>query len=180
MDNGNIPFKDELKDKYTDINELFSSYEKIKSNSKSIYIKKNIKEINGIDLNVLSREDCKILTVIIFNNYHKTNIFINDKNKIMVSKRGLREMMQKIYEYGSERKYLKEHLLIISRLGEIIENATLISQSKEIKQRTNINHWNYYFDGVIIGRKKFMVIFDVRSLKDGQNQFRVLRIKEKS
>lgn len=74
---------------------------------------------------------------------------------------------------------MKEHLLVFSDLGDIIENATLVNQTKETKNRENINYWNYYFDGLEINNELYYLEFDVRSMENGENQYRVQRLEKK-
>lgn len=61
-------------------------------------------------------------------------------------------------------------------MGKIIENAILVSQAKERKNRDDLLYWNYYLDNLIINGRKYFLEFDVRSMEDGYNQFRVQRI----
>lgn len=75
-------------------------------------------------------------------------------------------------------KDLKEHLQVFSDLGDIIEHATLVNQTRETKNRENINSWNYYFDGLNIDGELYHLEFDVRSLHNGQNQYRVQRLQK--
>lgn len=77
-------------------------------------------------------------------------------------------------------KFIKNNnLKVFSDLGDIIENATLVNQTKETKNRSNINSWNYYFDGLNINNELYHLEFDVRSLDTGENQYRVQRLQKK-
>lgn len=67
----------------------------------------------------------------IFGNHHNTNTFINDGNKIIVSNYDIKGSINKINNNILQRKYLKEHLLIISDLGDIIEKSNLVNQTLE-------------------------------------------------
>ena len=114
----------------------------------------------------------------IFKKYNSKSIFENDGNKITVSKSGINESIEKIFNNKIQRNLLKEHLQVFSDLGDIIEHATLVNQTKEAKNRSNINSWNYYFDGLNINNELYHLEFDVRSLDTGENQYRVQRLEK--
>ena len=88
------------------------------------------------------------------------------------------KVQKKIFNSGNQRKLLKEHLLVFSILGNIIENATLINQCREVKNRNNINFWNYYFEVIIIDNHIYNLEFDIRLLENGENQYIVQRLEK--
>lgn len=77
------------------------------------------------------------------------NTFENKGNKILVTNSGIEESINKIFNSSEQKSLLNQHLKVFSDLGDIIEHATL-----------------YDFE------------FDVRSMNDGTNQYRVQRLKE--
>lgn len=111
----------------------------------------------------------------IFKEFNAKTVFLNDGNKIIVSKSGINESVEKIYSNKEQRNLMKEHLYVFSVLGSVIEHATLVNQTRE---RKNIYSWNYYFDGLIINGDLYHIEFDVRSLHNGQNQYRVQRLQK--
>lgn len=123
-------------------------------------------------------KEIKELAYSIFKKYNSKSIFENDGNKKTVSKSGINESIEKIFNNKIQRNLLKEHLQVFSDLGDIIENATLVNQTKEAKNRSNINSWNYYFDGLNINNELYHLEFDVRSLDTGENQYRVQRLEK--
>lgn len=74
--------------------------------------------------------------------------------------------------------YIKEHLLIFTKLGDIIESAKLINQTYENKNRNKYILWNYYFNGLIINNTIYNIEVDVVSRYDGENHYRIQRIKK--
>lgn len=172
----NIPINKKIFNKYKSVREIFDS-EKIVYKNK-IKLNKKIIELKKYNLTKLSLKDLKKLANFIFNKYNISNEFINNDSIIIVSKSGINESVEKIYFNNRQRKLLKEHLQIFSVLGNIIENATLVNQIKEVKNRNDIYYWNYYIDGLIINNKEYKMEFDVRSMQDGQNQYRIQRIEK--
>lgn len=140
---GNIPINQDLLNKYSTAREIFDN----ESNNfdGKVNVKNNIQELNNIDVFSLKPKEIKELAYSIFKKYNSKSIFENNGNKITVSKSGISESIEKIINSKVQRNLLKEHLQVFSDLGDIIENATLVNQTKETKNRSNINSWNYYF-----------------------------------
>ena len=174
---GNIPINKDLLNKYNSVKEIFNN----ESNNYdgNVKVKNDIIELHGVDIDNLSSNETKKYAKEIFKKYNSTNVFINNNNKITVTLGGIEESINKIFASKTQRNLLKEHLLVFSDLGDIIEHATLVNQNREIKDRNNINLWNYYFDGLTINDKKYSLEFDVRSMQDGTNQYRVQRLEQK-
>ena len=170
-----IPLNKELLNKYFSKEEIF---DKEKINAK-IIISNNIIELNNIDLKKLKIEELKRLAIKIFNNYHFDNSFINDGNTIKVFATGIRESIEKVFYSRYQREYLREHLVVFSKLGKIIESSKLISQVIEKKNRKNYIHWNYYLNGLIINENKYAIEIEVVSLDSGFNQFHLERLQLK-
>ena len=170
---GNIPINNKLLNKYITTDEIFK-YEKNYEINIIINDVELIKEINICELSI---EEIKKKANEIFNKYHYDKIFINNNNHILVSKNGINESIQKIYFNRKQRELLLEHLLVFSSLGKIIEEAKLVNQAKERKNRKKYNSWNYYIDGLIINNKKYLLEFEVASLDSGENQYRIQRLK---
>lgn len=175
---GNISLDNKLLNKYESVSSIFNNADKMLKKNKKIKIY-NIFELNNLDLSIMKAERIKKLANKIFNTYHSINIFINGNNKILVSKNGLNESVQKIYNARVQRDLLKEHLIIFANLGIIIENSILISQTLERKGRTEILYWNYYLDSLYINDKLYILEFEVRSMNNGQNQYRIQRLELK-
>lgn len=174
---GNVPINQELLNKYANVKEIF---ENERSNyDGNVKINNEIVELNNFDINKINIGDLKKLANDIFIKYNQKNTFENAGNKIVVNKSGINESIEKIYNNRTQRSLIKEHLQVFSDLGDIIENATLVNQTRETKNRKNINYWNYYFDGLEINNELYYLEFDVRSMENGENQYRVQRLEKK-
>lgn len=174
---GNIPIDQKLLNKYASAKEIFDN--EVDNFDGKVNIKTNIQELNNVDVSSLKSKEAKELAYEIFKKYNSKSIFENNGNKITVSKSGINESVEKIFNNKKQRNLLKEHLQVFSDLGDIIEHATLVNQTRETKNRENINSWNYYFDGLNINGDLYHLEFDVRSLHNGQNQYRVQRLQKK-
>lgn len=175
---GNIPIKEELYQKYPDYKSIFNG----ERNNYDGNIEVN-EDISGIldNYDLSNMKSAKEAAINVFNTFHKNNIFTNDGNKIEVSKDGVRESIQKIFESEKQRNLIKEHMQVFSDLGDIIEHADLVGQASNTKpeERPGVNSWNYYFDGLNINGKKYSLEFEVRSMDNGNNQYRVQRLEPK-
>lgn len=78
-----------------------------------------------------------------------------------------------------QRNYIKEHLIVFANLNLVIENAILVNQVLEHKSRSDIFYWNYYVTYISIANNLYVVEFEVRSMLDGQNQYRIQRLEIK-
>ena len=123
------------------------------------------------------KEIKKIAFDLFLKNNLKSN-YINDNYEIKISKTGIDESIEKIFNSKYQRELLDIHLLVFLNLGNIISKAKLVNQAKELKIRSNINYWNYYFIKLIINKKVYYLEFDVRSMDSGENQYRVQRLKK--
>ena len=175
---GNIPINENLLNKYSNVKDIFDN-ESSNFDGK-VEVKSNIPELDNVDISSLNSKDAKALAYEIFNKYNSKSTLTNNGNKITVSKSGINESVEKIFASANQRKLLAEHFKVFSDLGDIIENATLVNQTRETKNRKYINSWNYYFDGLVIDNVKYDLEFDVRSLDSGENQYRVQRLQEKT
>lgn len=172
----NIPIKKELLNKYTTVEEIYAKEkEKIKRNILIL----DIDELYNKEIENLKINEIKKLAYIIFCNYHDKKCFFNDNNMILVNRSGIDESIQKIYHNRKQRYLIKEHLRIYSKLGKIIENTKLINQVYEKKGRVKYNSWNYYLDGVVIDEKEYLLEFEVCSLNNGENHYRIQRLELK-
>lgn len=174
---GNIPINQELLNKYANVKEIFTNERN--NYDGNVKINNDIVELSNFDINKINIGDLKKLANDIFIKYNQKNTFENAGNKIVVNKSGINESIEKIYNNRTQRSLMKEHLQVFSDLGDIIENATLVNQTKETKNRENINYWNYYFDGLEINNELYYLEFDVRSMENGENQYRVQRLEKK-
>lgn len=172
---GNIPINDKLLNKYYLIKNLF---ENEIVNNYEIKIDYSSKKILNIDPSNIKIEEIKRLACEIFSKNHQDNMFFNDNNKILVSKSGINESIEKICNNYNQRELLKEHLKVFSKLGEIIEHAKLVNQVPERKGRKKYVSWHYYIDGIIIDKEKYLLQFEVVSLDSGENHYRVQRIEK--
>lgn len=170
-----IPIDNKILNKYPSVKETFNKNKYFKNNLEATKVH-SIK-LNNLNLKEIKIENFKKLCNYIFNKYHTINYFYNNDNKIFVSKAGINESVQKIFNNREQREYIKEHLLVFANLGIIIENAYLVNQTLEHKKRDNILHWNYYLCKIQIKNKMYIIEFDVRSMKNGLNQYRIQRIE---
>ena len=174
---GNIPIDLNLLNKYKNFEEIFT-YESNNYNDNIKIWNTSIKELEEIDINTLTSNNTKNLAKKIFKNYNLKNIFNNKNNFILVSNNGIEESINKIFNSSKQRNLLKEHLLVFSELGNIINHIKLVSQSNENKNRDEIFYWNYYFDNLEINGIKYSLEIEVRSMHDGTNQYRVQRLEK--
>lgn len=177
---GNIPINEELYKKYSNVEEIFNG-ERNNYNGE-VKISNNIPELSDIDFSNITPKDSshfKDIAIEIFHKYNSNTIFTNNNNKIEVSNDGIKKSIDTIFKSKEQLNLLKEHLQVFSDLGDIIEHATLVNQDSEIKGRESINLWSYYFDGLNINGKNYNLEFDVRSMENGKNQYRVQRLELK-
>lgn len=173
---GNIPINQELLNKYNNVSEMINK--NINKYDGKVDVESSIAELNNIDLNSMSQNELSNLATNIFEKYNSSNTFINDGNKIMVTRSGIKESINKILYNKNQKKYLKEHLQVFSDLGDIIESATLASQTTEGKSRENNKIWNYYLNGLNINDNNYLFEFDVVSRQNGENHYRVQRLEK--
>lgn len=174
----NIKVNKKFLNKYKNTKELLiteSNKAKKRFNNK-ITINKNIVEINEIELAKLTLTQLKRKSIEIFRNNHLSFVFQNDNNNIIVNNEDIKESIKKILGDKRQKEYLMEHLKVFSKLGDVIKNGKLVSESMEQKARQNYNSWHYYVVNLIIGKKKFLLEFDVVSRGDGENHYRVQRL----
>lgn len=157
------------------ITELNKSKAQKRFNNK-ITINNNIVEIDEKELLKLTLTQLKKISIEIFRNNHKSNTFQNDDNNIMINNEDIKESIKKILGDKRQKEYLIEHLKVFSKLGDVIKYGKLVSESMEQKARQNYNSWLYYVENIIIGKKKFLLEFDVVSRNDGENHYRIQRL----
>lgn len=179
---GNIPINNKLLNKYANAKEMMTS--EINNYDGKVEIKdaSQIEELKNIDISTLNQTSIYHLATDIFDKYNNTNQFNNNGNKIIVSHADIKESIKNIYN-ENQIKYLKEHLQAFSDLGDIIESATLSSQSLENKKNMQSTHqhnniWSYYLNGLKINGESYLFEFDVVSRDDGENHYRVQRIQK--
>lgn len=168
---GNIPINKELLNRYKNVNDIFLN----ENDNYDVLI--GIKNINITTKNKNATEFYHT-ALNIFKENHNTNIFFNDGNEIRVSNQDIKESINKIFNDRLQNQYLTEHLQVFSDLGDIIEKSKLVNQTFEGKNRTKYNTWNYYFKGLNIGGETFDFEFDVVSRLDGENHYRLQRLKK--
>lgn len=163
---GNIPINQELLNRYANIKEIFTNE---KNNyDGNIDVSNTINELESVDVANMTKTEIYHKAVEIFNNYHNTYEFINDNNKIIVSNTDIKESINKINNNSLQKKYLTEHLLIFSDLGDIIEKSNLVNQTFEKKNRENNKIWRYYLNGLNINNNNYLFEFDVISKENGK------------
>ena len=179
---GNIPIYKELLNKYNNVNELMNT--EINNYDGKVHVKdvSQINELKNVNLANMDQTSIYHLATNIFDKYNNTNTFENDGNKIVVSHTDIKESINNIYN-GNQKKYLKEHLQVFSDLGDIIESATLSSQSIEAKKEIQKSHrgnkvWSYYLNGLKINSDTYLFEFDVVSRENGENHYRVQRMQK--
>ncbi len=173
---GNIPINQELLNKYKNTNEMFS--DSINNYNGEVNIKDNLSELQNISVEDMKIGEVKKLAKEIFQKYNKSNAFYNNDNKILVNKTGIDESITKIFESRQQRELLKEHMLVFSDLGDIIEHSKLVNQAPETKGRKKYNSWNYYYDGLKIGNNSYNFEFEVVSMSNGENHYRVQKLEK--
>lgn len=157
------------------ITELNKSKAQKRFNNK-ITINNNIVEIDEKELLKLTLTQLKKISIEIFRNNHESNTFQNGGNNIMINNEDIKESIKKILGDKRQKEYLIEHLKVFSKLGDVIKYGKLVSESMEQKARQNYNSWHYYVENIIIGKKKFLLEFDVVSRNDGENHYRIQRL----
>ena len=169
---GNIPIDKNKLNKYKSVREIFDN----EQDSDEIVID-DIMIFNKNDIDIMKIADIKLLGKLLFENYCKIKCFYNKDNKILVNKTGIDESITKIFESREQRILLYEHLVIISNLKLIIEKSKLVNQCLEIKGRNKYNHWNYYICKLKINNNSYLFEFEVVSMKNGENHYRVQNLK---
>lgn len=174
---GNIPINQELLNKYPNVKEIFKNE---KNNyDGNIDISNNLNELNNLNIEKMTNTEIYHKAVEIFSNHHNTNIFVNNGNRIIVSNSDIKESIHKINNNSLQKKYLKEHLLVFSDLGDIIEKSSLVNQTLENKDRKGNKVWSYYLNGLKINGNNYLFEFDVISKENGENHYRVQRLEKK-
>ena len=173
---GNIPIDHNLFEKYDNVTNLMSK--EINNIFDVLTIKNNISELSDIENNRISDTQLYHFAVAIFKKYNNSNIFFNDGNKIIVSNGDIKESVNKILHNLNQRKYLKEHLQVFSCMSKIITSAILVSQTIERKNRNNNYVWNYYVKAIKVNNIIYLLQFDVISRSNGENHYRVQRLKK--
>ena len=173
---GNIPINQELLNKYKSTNEMFR--DSINNYNGEVNVKDNLFELQNVSVENMKIGEVKKLAKEIFQKYNKSNTFYNSNNKILVNKTGIDESITKIFESRQQRELLKEHLLVFSDLGDIIEHAKLVNQVPEAKGRNKYNSWNYYYDGLKINNELYNFEFEVVSMANGENHYRVQKLEK--
>ena len=173
---GNIPINQELLNRYKSMNEIFN--DSSNNYNGKVNVKNSVVELQNISIEKMKIGEVKKLAKEIFQKYNKSNTFYNDNNKILVNKTGIDESITKVFESRQQRALLKEHLLVFSDLGDIIEHSKLVNQVPEIKGREKYNSWNYYYDGLKIGNSLYNFEFEVVSMSNGENHYRVQKLEK--
>ena len=173
---GNIPINQELLNKYKSTTEMFN--DSINNYNGEVNVKDNLSELQNVSVENMKIGEVKKIAKEIFQKYNKSNTFYNSGNKILVNKTGIDESITKIFESRQQRELLKEHLLVFSDLGDIIEHSKLVNQVPETKGREKYNSWNYYYDGLKIGNNSYNFEFEVVSMSNGENHYRVQKLEK--
>lgn len=168
---GNININNELFDKYSNVDEIFL-------NENNNYC--GLVDVDLIDIDLKGKNATEIyhIAVELFKSNHNQNVFINNGNQIKVTNQDIKESINKIFNDRLQNKFLKEHLLVISNLGYVIEKSRLVNQTIENKNRSKYNTWNYYFCDLKVNSDLFGFEFDVVSRIDGENHYRIQRLKK--
>lgn len=143
--------------------------------TKCIIVDSIPEEITLLNLDNISITSAKNIANTIFLNYNTNNI-LNDNNTILISKTGINESVEKIYNNRTQRKLFKEHLIIIANLKFLLNKAKLVNQAYEKKSRANIKMWNYYFLLVKFNNCKYKILIDVRCMQNGELQYGVQKL----
>lgn len=173
---GNIPIKKDLLNKYENTKEIFEKENYALYSKLNINVDSNI--LDGININNITDNEAKYIAKKLFHTYHYNNKFVNDDKEILVFNSGINESITKVKTNLEQKQYLLEHFIVFANLGYIIEHAKLVNQTLENKGRTKYKIWNYYFDRLIISKKEYLLEFDVVSMENGENHYRVQKLKK--
>jgi hypothetical protein len=173
---GNIPINQELLNKYKGTTDMFNDANN--NYNGEVDIKITISELQSVSIEDMKIGEVKKLAKTIYVQYNSSKYFYNDGNKILVNNTGIDESISKIFESRKQRDLLKEHLLVFSDLGDIIVHSKLAYQALEMKGRENYNSWNYYYDNLKIGDDFYNFEFEVVSMKNGENHYRVQKLEK--
>lgn len=172
---GNISIDKKILNKYSSVMEIFNNI--YNYNNKVLKLNNNyLPDLNLV--NIKSQEMYSLLKNV-FKKYHYNNIFINNGNKIIVSNRDIKHTVTYIYKTPGQKKMLREHIIVIENLGQIIKHAKLINQSGSKDIDSEDNSWHYYYDNLNINNQKYVLVFDVVSRNNGENHYRVQRLQKK-
>lgn len=171
----NIPLNDVVFNKYKNVNEIFKSERLDEENG--YYVMSKLKIEKEFIFN-LSNTDIYHFAVIIFKKYHNINIFNNNRVDIIVSNTDIKESINKINNNSLQKRYLKEHLIIFSDLGNIIRNEILVNQTLENKDRSQNKLWSYYLIKLVIENVEFLFEFDVIYKENKENHYRIQRLEK--
>lgn len=141
---GNIRINEELLNKYSNVKDMFENAESILTFKNKIIKIYDISELKYLELESIKIEPLKKVAYQIFNSYHISNIFFNNGDKIIVTKKGINESVEKIFNTRAQRDLLKEHLIVFAHLHLIIENAILSNQTYEMVLFLGIIIWISY------------------------------------
>lgn len=91
------------------------------------------------------------------------NIFKNGEQNIYVTNSDISESIHKTVTNSEQKKYMKQNIVVFSKLNEIIEKGKLISFDKiDKKGRNEYYNYEYYVSNVKIDNKPYVVEFDTR------------------
>lgn len=173
----NIPINKDLLNKYANVRSIFTE---IRNNcNNEIKIRNNI-DISNINLSNLKSQKMYSYSKIIFSQSHCTNEFYNNGNKIIVSNRDIKHIITYIYKTPEQKNMLFQHLCVFSNLKNIIEHATLISQSGSNNIEGEENSWHYYYNNLDINGNNYTLVFDIVSRQNGENHYRVQRMEKQN
>jgi len=166
---GNIPIIPELLNKYKSVSEIFEC-------EKDFLYVINLSDNIKFKYENISISDAKSIAISLFESNNFSNkILWNDFN-IIVSKAGIRESIEKIF-YNNQKYYLVEHFIILKNLDLVIKNMVLVNQGIENKNREKYNSWNYYISKVCVNGQLFILEIEIVSMLNGENHYRVQRLK---
>ena len=168
---GNILINEDILDKYNNVNDIFLSEYSDNDNCVNV-------ELLDIYLDNKNATGIYHTAIKIFADNHKQNIFINDGYDIKITNQDIKESINKIFNDRLQNKFLMEHLSIFSKLGYVIESACIVNQALENKNRIKYNTWNYFIIKININNNLFYLEFDVVSRNDGENHYRLQRLKK--
>ena len=134
-----------------------------------------INEIKGISKQQASKMD-EFPAYQLAKKIYKANAIKKNKN-IIVSNRDIKEHINKVIHNNSQRALMKEHLMLLSKLDDIISNGKKVNFSSDEKLRSKYKNWNYYISQTTIDGKPFIAEYELASKEDGVH-FRLLRLKK--
>lgn len=166
------------KTKYENVTELINVEKQKAEADFSSDIKVNkIDKVENIDFKKITETEYIKLSKQIFKENITKRIFHNKNTNINIKVvlSDIKESAYKAYNNKYQKKYLKEHIEVFSKIDEIIAQGKEVSYDNEKKSRSIYKNWKYFSAQAIIDNEPFLIQFDVTRKEDGYH-FRLQRL----